>query len=343
VNDVIEVSYTGDLLAHRRCARAWAYEKYAGFQPYEQVQAMEGRLIHHAMEWLAKFRRTRKQHATRDELQAQLEYYFKVLWARGVRTAFTTKAKTIDRVLDHLFPPSRPGQPGTRMHPTVRAAIEGAQHTEYELRTVRKLVEFEHDGKKRLLLTGILDLVIQQQEPLVYERVWEWTNRAALTGGVGRRRLAARPNDLEVWDYKGTRAKSPYLADYVLQLLTYANLYRERTGRRPERCVLFFINEPKPEDKLLAVELDDGLLESALSWTVDRVKDLQKTIRAFRDNPCGVEGGDHVGSDGQPAVSELLSQQCTGCGRRFGCATYERSLPGGSTNRDVDRLNVFTN
>jgi hypothetical protein len=31
MSDVIEVSYTGDLLAHRRCARAWAYEKYAGF------------------------------------------------------------------------------------------------------------------------------------------------------------------------------------------------------------------------------------------------------------------------------------------------------------------------
>lgn len=41
MSDVIEVSYTGDLLAHRRCARSWAYEKYTGFQPYEQVQAME--------------------------------------------------------------------------------------------------------------------------------------------------------------------------------------------------------------------------------------------------------------------------------------------------------------
>ena len=47
MNDVIEVSYTGDLLAHRRCPRAWAYEKHAGFVPYEQVQAMEGRLLHH--------------------------------------------------------------------------------------------------------------------------------------------------------------------------------------------------------------------------------------------------------------------------------------------------------
>ena len=50
-SDVVEVSYTGDLLAHRRCPRSWVYEQHAGFHPYEQIQAMEGRLVHHAMEW----------------------------------------------------------------------------------------------------------------------------------------------------------------------------------------------------------------------------------------------------------------------------------------------------
>jgi hypothetical protein len=30
------------------------YEKRAGFHPYEVVQAMEGRLVHHAMEWLTR-------------------------------------------------------------------------------------------------------------------------------------------------------------------------------------------------------------------------------------------------------------------------------------------------
>ena len=44
MRDVMEVSYTGDLLGHRRCPRAWCYERQAGFYPYEQVQAMEGRL-----------------------------------------------------------------------------------------------------------------------------------------------------------------------------------------------------------------------------------------------------------------------------------------------------------
>jgi hypothetical protein len=343
VSDVIEISYTGDLLAHRRCPRAWAYEKYAGFHPYEQVQAMEGRLIHHAMEWLTKFRKEKGRHADRDELKAQLDHYFRVLWARGVRTAFTRKEETIKRVLGNLFPPPKGKDEGKDMHPTVKAAVEGAQHTEYELRTVRKLVPIEHDGKSRLLLTGILDLVIQQQHPLRYQRLWEWTDRKKLIGKAVKGDLRAKTNDLEIWDYKGTRGDNEYLNDYVLQLLTYANLYRERTGRRPVRCVLFFINEPTREEQLLVVPLEDALLDLALAWTVARVKELQQTIRDFRSDPCSVPGGDKVDASGTRTVSEILKAQCTACGERFECPTYLAGLKGGSSNPDVNKLNVFKN
>jgi hypothetical protein len=159
-------------------------------------------------------------------------------------------------------------------------------------------VAIEHHGKKRLLLTGILDLVIQQQHPLRYKRVWKWTDRKKLVGLPDKGDVQARTNDLEIWDYKATRGDNDYLNDYVLQLLTYANLYRERTGRRPERCVLFFINEPKREEQLLVVPLEDDLLEAALTWTVARVKELQQTIRDFRSDPCSVLGGDKADSKG---------------------------------------------
>jgi hypothetical protein len=175
VNDVIEVSYTGDLLAHRRCPRSWAYESYAGFHPYEQVQAMEGRLVHHAMEWLARRYRETGKLPNADETLLQLGRYFRVLWARGLRTAFTSRAETLERVKKNLYP-------GGKIHPTVAAAIRGAQHTEYELRTVRKLVKADFAGKSRLLLTGILDLVVQQEQPLSYERVWQWTDAEKLEG-----------------------------------------------------------------------------------------------------------------------------------------------------------------
>ena len=83
MTDVIEVSYTGDLLAHRRCPRAWAYEKHIGMHPYEHIQAMEGYLVHHAMEWLSKHYREGGQHATRLELEQQLQQYFGILLGQG--------------------------------------------------------------------------------------------------------------------------------------------------------------------------------------------------------------------------------------------------------------------
>jgi hypothetical protein len=228
------------------------------------------------------------------------------------------------------------------MHPTVLAAIEGAQHTEYELRTVRKLVPIEHDGKNRLLLTGILDLVIQQEYQPRYKRIWQWTDRGGLVGKPVKGDLPTKKNDLEIWNYKGTRGDSEYLNDYVLQLLTYANLYQERTGKRPERCVLFFVNEPKRDEQLLAIPLDDELLGAALAWTVDRVKELQQTLREFRSDPCSVVGGDKTDGKGKRTVSDILKQQCTACGERFGCTTYTASLTGDGL-RDVDPMNVFKN
>jgi hypothetical protein len=119
--------------------------------------------------------------------------------------------------------------------------------------------------------------------------------------------------------------------------------YRERTGRRPERCVLFFVNEPpnRPEH-LLAIPLEDKLLDAALAWTVERVKELRHTMRRFRADPCSVVGGEADGKGGY-TVSEILKARCTGCGQRFGCETYISSLKGGSANLDVNPLNVFTN
>jgi hypothetical protein len=183
MSDVIEVSYTGDLLAHRRCRRAWAYEKRAGFHPYEVVQAMEGRLVHHAMEWLTRQHQEafgRRRHATEAELRAQLEHYFRVLWARGIRTRFASKQETIDRVVGNLYP-------GDRIDPVVKAVIEGAQHTEYELRAVKKVLPADaasFSGKSRILLTGILDLVVQQQSPLTYQRSWVWDSVVDLRGHI---------------------------------------------------------------------------------------------------------------------------------------------------------------
>src|SRR5262249_50834712 len=147
----------------------------------------------------------------------------RVLWSRGFRTAFSSKAETLQRVEDNLFR-------GGKLDPIVKAAVEGAIHTEYEIRAVKKLIDADFLGKSRMLLTGIIDIVVQQQAPLAYRRVWDWTSPETLDGRIIPADLQAKPDELEIWDYKGTRASTPYSTDYVQQLLTYAALYRERVG-----------------------------------------------------------------------------------------------------------------
>src|SRR5204863_9643835 len=136
-----------------------------------------------------------------------------------------------------------------------------------------------------MLLTGIIDIVVQQQEPLTYHRVWNWSSLDSLEGHVAAANLSASVNDLEIWDYKGTRAQTPYKTDYVRQLLTYAALYRERTGALPSRCVLFFVNEPTKSERLVVVPIDEQIVTRSLEWTIAQVKELRKTTLRFENDP----------------------------------------------------------
>ena len=341
--DVIEVSYTGDILAHRRCPRAWSYESHAGFHPYEQVQAMEGRLAHHAMEWLTRFYDENGRHAKKDELRAQMEHYFRVLWSRGIKTAFASKQDTLDRISNNLYK-------GRGIHPTVKAAVEGAKHTEYELRAVRKLVHtMGVGGASKMMLTGVLDVVVQLDKPLRYDRTWSWTDERKLEGKLAKRPTRAKKGDLEIWDYKATKLTRQHLNDYVIQLLTYANLYRDRTGDLPKRCVIFYLNEPKKEKQMVAIEVNRRIIKSSMTWTLKQVNHLHATITKFQSCPTGVEGGELDLATKPPAarITQELRQQCTACGRRFDCDAYVGSLTKGrKVNKvpaDVDRENVLKN
>jgi hypothetical protein len=340
MSNVIEVSYTGDLLAHRRCPRAWCYEKHAGFVPYEQVQAMEGRLLHHAMEWMSRRYADGGGLAARDELRDQLERFYRVLRSRGITTAFTTREEVLYRITGNLFR-------GEALRRPVEAAVRGAEHTEYELKSVRKVLKADFAGKNRILLTGIIDLVLQQQDPLEYQQIWTWEDLDALTGSIATGRESATAGDREIWDIKGSRVKTQYLTDYVRQVVTYAALYRERTGVLPRRCVLFFVNERQDKRALLSVPIDENVVDSGLRWTVDQVADLRRTLTTFEQDPEAVEAGTVLRRD-RPVgdrVDDVLRAQCTGCAHRFDCVEYATHLGSkpGDVKRDVDPYAVGKN
>ena len=337
MNEILSVSYTGDLLAHRRCPRSWAFGKLAGFHPYEQAQALEGSLIHHTMEWLVDFYRANGDYPSVDQVRQQLESRFSVLWARGLKTAFASKQATVDRVLGNIYP-------NDMIRPSVQAAVEGASHTEYELRAVRKIVPGDFQGKEKLMLTGILDLVLHQRRGFQFNRAWQWTDLERLQGRAVDAVTTAEAEDLEVWDYKGTRADGPYERDYVLQLLTYARLYQERTGVLPKRCVLFYINEQAQEDELLAIPISEEVISAAEAWTVSQAQALRQTALSFQRDPSSVAGGslEYSDPDTGSRIDPVLKKQCTACGHRFNCDAYIEAL-GGADHADVDLLNVGKN
>lgn len=348
MSDLIEVSYTGDLLAHRRCARAWAYEKHVGIHPYEQVQAMEGFLIHHAMQWLTDRHRQNGHHAPIQELTDQLLNYFLVLWARGIRTTFASKQETVKRVVEHLYDVNT-GKP----QPEVQAAVEGAQHEEYPLRSVRKVVPELYGGKSKVLLTGVLDVVIQQKSELIYPLTWRWIDKASLRGEVTDDvQDRAAVGDREIWDYKGTKLRNNTSRDdYVRQVVTYAALLRDRIGL-PRRCVLFFTNEkPGSKRRLLAIPIDEEVVEASIGWTLDQVRELRETVLQIQRDPLSIEGGDLTKRDRPLAdrIDEDLKAQCTTCSQRFDCTTYRAYLAksghhgDGSDHPDVQLINVEKN
>jgi hypothetical protein len=348
MSDLIEVSYTGDLLAHRRCPRAWAYEKHVGIHPYEQVQAMEGFLIHHAMQWLTDRHRQTCRHATQQELTDQLLNYFLVLWARGIRTTFASKQETVERVVNHLYD-AKVGGP----QPEVQAAVEGAQHEEYPLRSVRKVVPELYGGKSKVLLTGVLDVVIQQKNELVYPLTWRWTDKVNLRGEVTDEVPdRTEVGDQEIWDYKGTKLRNNTSRDdYVCQVVTYAALLQDRIGL-PKRCVLFFTNEkPGSKQRLLAIPIDQEVVDASVNWTLEQVRELRNTVLQVQQDPLSIEGGDLTKRHEllENRVDEDLKAQCTGCSQRFDCTAYHSYLAksgehgDGANHPDVKRVNVEKN
>ena len=230
------------------------------------------------------------------------------------------------------------------MHPTVQLIVESAKHTEYELRSVKDLLPSTlATAKSKVLLRGILDVVIQHTTPMTYHYVWKPNGPNSIKGALHQETFTAKTDDIEIWDYKGSKLSLTYLDNYILQLLTYAALYEKKTGHLPVRCVLFFVNEKTRAKQLVRVELNRDLLNLAMDWTLKQVDGIQHTIEAFQQDTHSVEGGDKC-NNGTYTISKELTQQCTTCSLRFDCTSYANHIQasGGST-RDLDRLDIFKN
>jgi hypothetical protein len=351
MTDVQEVSYTGDILAHRRCPRAWLYERHVGLQSYEQVQAMEGNLTHFAMEWLTKYYRKHGSHPNAKQLEDELLKRYSVLRSRGIRSEFAKKVVVVARVVQVIFPnsvilpddaPPTVSDTGA-MDPIVEKCIIHAIHTEYEIKVVRPLpTGHQFIGKKHVLLRGILDVVLQEKKGMTFSRSYAMTDPANLVGQVMTTSIVSAPGDIEIWDYKASQPDTPYIHDYARQLLTYAALYHRNNPKQalPARCVLAFLRTPKKggslKDNLIAIPITKTLLAHAETWTMDQIVAIGGSVAGFVKDPASSLKLIPTNAKGQ--IGKDLAQQCTACGQRFDCAPYASGHPS-----DCDRTRIDKN
>jgi hypothetical protein len=347
MSDVYQVSYTGDILGHRRCPRAWLYERHVGLRPYEQVQAMEGNLAHFAMEWLTKHYRKHGTYPKATELEQEMLKRFSVLRSRGIRSEFAKKAEVVARVIEVVYPKSVSFPKGAApvivetggIDPIVAKCISCALHTEYEIKHVRALpAGHKFSGKKQVLLRGILDLVIQQEDSMGFSRVYEIVDPIDLTGSVAEKSIKSVSGDIEIWDYKASKPDTPYIHDYVRQLLTYAALYHRNNPEEPlpARCVLAFLRRPKKgtlQDHLIAIPVTQELLDHAENWTMGQIIGIGDSISDFISNPATAK----VGTGGCGMVDKELAKQCTACGQRFDCGPYSKAHAGDCDRSRIDK------
>jgi hypothetical protein len=98
------------------------------------------------------------------------------------------------------------------------------------------------------------------------------------------------PQDIEIWDYKGTKAPKPgskegarILQDYEFQMQVYSELYRLRNGKSPTRAVIYFVGEfglkPTPNSRppraMLDVNLSSAKSQVALGEFDKTVDDIR--------------------------------------------------------------------
>ena len=127
--------------------------------------------------------------------------------------------------------------------------------------------------------------------------------------------LASTSGGVEIWDYKGgsrPSMSSPDFQRYRFQMQVYADLYRQKTGTKPVRAVLYFLNElasdPEPTSRplnaLLTVNLDSSEVSAALS-------SFDETVRKIERNKV---------NRGWPDPSEPPSKgTCDACDLRWNC------------------------
>jgi len=204
-------SITSDILSFQTCKRQYGYFAIRKYQPAHIVQIWYGTIIHQVLDKLHMHYNglldpNNKGLPTNDDVDSYFTKVENSLNAKGIRPLTKNVKDTALRVLQ-IFNRIE----GELLYPNIK-------DTECKLQT----------DMKDFIMHGVVDVL---KDTTVTNQIKGYEN-------------------VEIWDYKGTKfpdtqtdAGKRKFQNYVLQLMVYAQLYKEKFDNYPLKGVLYFTNE----------------------------------------------------------------------------------------------------
>lgn len=252
-------SVTADILSYQRCPRQYGYFETHGYEPAHAVQVWFGTIIHQVLD---------RAHA----------YY------KGSYDPETAGEIPTDERIEAFF---------DEVDNALRA------------RGIRAI-----NPQLRDLACELIKRFNQLEGPTLYPRVRETehpiqaTRRNYILHGTVD--VLADPaigdasyDQMEIWDYKGTKFPDPGVSNrdraelnrrrlqmYRFQMYVYAELYRQRNGVYPAKAILYFLNElndgpvptTRPRNALYEVDFDEGAIQEAMEDFEITVEEIEQSL-----------------------------------------------------------------
>jgi len=275
------VNVTGDILSFKRCPRQYGLLTVKGFTPSHTTQQYFGQLIHQVLDL------------------AHLHYQG---WLDDEQRGESRKVPTDEEIRFYF-------------DQVERALVA---------------VGIKPSGVRRPKALELIQKFNKLEGPVLYPRVKE--TEYELTSDIGTH-IMTRTVDvlivsgtqdydnpqIEIWDYKGSRFpgyKSKTFWEHRLQMHVYANLYKMRAGRFPDKTVLYYVNELDSWS-----EGEDRPLNAYIEVPVDKAL-INKAVEDFASTAEKIDYCKTINKWDPPNIRYRDTKTCDDCDIRWGCPEH---------------------
>ena len=285
-------SITADIISFQTCKRQYGFNTVKGFNSTQDTQAWHGIVIHQVINMLYKKYISNVKFKDKSPVEKDImptdkdvEEFFKKANEILKSRGIKPKSKNKDEPVILNILKTFNKKEGKTLYPRI---------IDTELRLQADMGDY--------ILYGVMDAIVEGDD------------------------------GIEIWDYKGMKfpdlsqkGGKEKLKRYEYQMLVYAELYKQRFGNYPSKCVLYFIGElskPSPPNQSEADSNENQEFSSNLKYVIDfnDKNNINKIKDAIGDFSNTVKKIEYCKENNNWSVEEKPDNEtCDVCDLRWSC------------------------